>query len=138
MWNQSRRCSACGFRYICRSRTVSPPSDKNVTAWFIWHSLRFEHLEQTAFGLGVVAIYKAEAFRRFIVLGHTFAHDHLEPSFGSRLLVFCMDITAVDSNDQRCGGIPELIPGSLASAHEDVLLPPIRLLTVGLFGVPVA
>src|SRR6266404_2704967 len=35
MWNQSKRCSACGFRYIWRSRTGSPPSDKNVTAWFI-------------------------------------------------------------------------------------------------------
>jgi hypothetical protein len=28
--------------------------------------------------------------------------DHLKPSFGSRLLVFCMDISAVDSNDERC------------------------------------
>src|SRR5271165_6490378 len=29
------------------------------------HSLRFEHLEQTTFGLDIVAIYKSEAFRRF-------------------------------------------------------------------------
>ena len=85
------------------------------------HSLRFEHLEQTAFGLGVVAIYKAEAFRRFAVLGHTLTHDHLEPSFGSRLLVFCMDITAVDSNDKRCGRIRKLIPVSLTATNEHVL-----------------
>jgi hypothetical protein len=35
-----------------------------------------------------------------------------------------MDITAVDSNDQRCGWIRQLIPVSLAAAHEDVLLFP--------------
>src|SRR3984893_12477610 len=86
------------------------------------HSLRFEHLEQTAFGFSVVAIYKSEAFRRFAVLGHTLTHDHLEPSFRSRLLVFCMDITTVDSNDQRCGRIRKLIPVSLAATSKHVLL----------------
>src|SRR6266436_3363241 len=86
------------------------------------HSLRFEHLEQTTFGLGIVAIYKSEAFRRSAVLGHTLTYDHLEPSFGSRLLVFCMDITAVDSNDKRCGRIRKPIPVSLAATNEHVLL----------------
>src|SRR5260221_905935 len=82
------------------------------------HSLRFEHLEQTTFGLGVVAIYKSEAFRRFAVLGHTLTHDYLEPSFRSRLLVFCMDITAVYSNDQRCVRIRKPIPVSLPATNE--------------------
>ena len=66
--------------------------------------------------------YKSEAFRRFAVLGHTLTHDHLEPSFRSRLLVFCMDITAVDSNDKRCGRIRKLIPVPLAATNEHVLL----------------
>src|SRR6202022_552464 len=65
------------------------------------HALGLKQLEQATLGLGIVAIYKSEAFRRFALLGHTLTHDHLEPSFGSRLLVFCMDITAVDSNDKR-------------------------------------
>src|SRR5258707_15409825 len=46
----------------------------------------------------------------------------LEPSFRSRPLVFCMDITAVDSNDQRCGRIRKLIPVSLAATNEHVVL----------------
>src|SRR6266542_4968252 len=33
IWNQSRRCSASGLRYSCRSRTLSPPSE-----WF-WQSM---------------------------------------------------------------------------------------------------
>jgi len=35
-----------------------------------------------------------------------------------------MDITTVDSNDERCGRIWKLIPVSLAATNEDVLLCP--------------
>src|SRR5260221_7409759 len=72
------------------------------------HPLRFKHLEQTAFRLGVVAIHKSKALRRSALLGDTFTYDHLEPSFGSRPLVFCMDITAIDPNDKRWGRLWKL------------------------------
>src|SRR5260221_1009636 len=88
------------------------------------HPLRFKHLEQTAFRLGVVVIHKSKALRRSALLGHTFTYDHLEPSFGSRPLVFCMDITAIDPNDKRYGRLWKLIPVSLAAINENVALFP--------------
>jgi hypothetical protein len=84
------------------------------------HSLRFEHLEQTAFGLDLPNAKHFEASPSWDILLPTITSNHLL----ARDCWSFADITAVDSNDQGCGRIRKLIPVSLAATNEHVLLFP--------------
>ena len=74
-----------------RIATVRQERDRLITL----QALGFEPLEQTTFGFNVVTTYKAEALRGSAFCGQAFAHDHLEPAFGARALVFGVDVDAV-------------------------------------------
>src|SRR5664280_3373257 len=115
-WNQSSRCSESGLRYSGRSRTLSPPSVRKVTAWLACMPGEMSRSNRRRLGLVSSVWTEPEALGRPVRRGGP-AGDHLEPFVPAGLLLAGVDVATVEADDRGQARAGQRRPVSLPATR---------------------